>query len=122
MVKIIKISSQLMFDGLILGLPKPGMFEHEVLKIKSALPDLPYIDVSKQDWTVTGKTESGIEYGTWGHLAGVACEGKDGDARYSFCVLFRFVPELENLQDVLDVILSTNDWRSIADVWDIGDL
>jgi hypothetical protein len=123
-IKIEEIYSRTMFPGLMMGKPKDGMYEKSLEGIMKLLPDYnPIINVSEVKWVnFYGDDGKHLGHGSWGHITGVGIEISEGDDRYSFSVIFNFVPEIEKLEDKIQVVLDQIDWRSQSVKWDIGDL
>jgi hypothetical protein len=122
-IKIEEIYSRLTFPGLIMGKPKPGMFEIENAKIRVGITESHIIDVSSEQWTVLKESEPGkMGYGTWGHISRANITISEGDANYSFCLIFNYVPENEHIEDKISSILKEVDWKKNSQYWDIGDL
>jgi len=116
-IRIEEIYSKDMFPGLIIGKPKVGMYEKSLAEIKKFLGGhLPITNVSETKWTMLGG------YGSWGHICGVKIQISDGDDRYSFSVIFNFLPEKQQLENRINEVLSEIDWKTNSLKWDIGDL
>jgi len=100
------------------------MYEKSLEGIMKLLPDYnPIINVSEVKWVnFYGDDGKHLGHGSWGHITGVGIEILEGDYRYSFSVIFNFVPEIEKLEDKIQVVLDQIDWRSQFVKWNIGDL
>ena len=123
-IKIEEIYSRSMFPSLIMGKPKDGMYEKSLEGIKKLLPNYnPIINVSEVKWVVLYNGDGKqLGYGTYGHITGVGIEISEGDDRYSFSVIFNFVPEIEKLEDKIQSVLEQIDWKDKVLKWNIGDL
>lgn len=123
-VKINEIYSKKMFDGLIMGNPKEGMYEKSLEEIKQFLGDEnPVINISSVKWMdVKKSTKNEIGYGSWGHITGVKLQISEEFDNYDFSLIFNFHTELEKLEDVINKSIELIDWKSNSIKWDDGDL
>jgi len=96
-VKINEIYSKKMFDGLLMGKPKEGMYEESLEEIKKFLGDeSPIINISAVKWVDIKKTtKNEMGYGSWGHITGVKLQISEEFDNYDFSLIFNFHPELE---------------------------
>ena len=113
-----------MFPSLIMGKPKEGMYEKSLEGIKELLGNhLPTINVSEVKWVDMNDPDGKyLGYGSYGHITGVEIQMVDGDDRYSFYLIFNYLPETEKLDDKIEKVLGETDWKTSAMKWNIGNL
>lgn len=122
-IRIEEIYSKKMFPGLLLGKAENIEYEETLSTMKTLLGNLePIIIISELKWTqLTNSDGKSLGYGTYGHLTGIKIEIADGDDRYSFSVIFNYLPEKENLNDKINQVISEIDWKENSTKWDISD-
>ena len=123
-MKIEEIYSKEMFPGLIMGKPKDGMYDSDLSEIKTLLGDsLPIINTSAVKWTqLTEWDGKKMGYGSWGHLCGVKVQLSEDGEMYSFCIIFNYLPEKENLNEKIDKVISESNWKELSLKWNVEDL
>ncbi len=125
-IKINEFYSRTMFPSLIMGKAKDGMFEKSITEVQAKINNttLPLINVAKVEWTELGKNGN-FHVGTYGHL-GIAdidiIKSDEQFNRYSFCIMFSYVPENVKFEDALHNAIENSDWESLCKKWYIGDL
>ena len=121
------IYSESMFPGLMMGKAKEGEYENSLNKMEKFLKEKnsssPIFNCSALKWTILKETK-GLElgYGSYGHIAGVILTISEGDDRYSFSIIFNFLPETEKIEDKIEECIDSIDWKNASFKWDIGDL
>lgn len=113
-----EIYSKEMFTGLMLGKPKDRMYEKELQEIKEYLTieEDPIFNFSETKWYRSATSNTG----TWGHLTAVRCEIAEEDERYSFYIIFNYLP-LGDMRSIITDLVSKIDYRNDAFKWNIAD-